>query len=420
MLQTLNYCYAQLTNDQYKLISKSAKNYFSRIKTLSRDPDNVFILNELAANTFYANAQVIDDFLKGDSLINYMVYLNKVREFEGQLLINSSDYKYYYINKSSNSLGVVEAIVDIKSTRFTRKVTRNLIIDSNNGKILEIVNNTPKNASKIEFKPDEIKKITNNITVSENTTNSKKINTSKVVTDPSWLEMVFVKGGTFKMGSSREKDKLPLHEVNLSDFYIGKYEVTYDLWDRIIYGRPNPKVRCRNCPVKNVSYADVLIFIKRLNSKTRNNYRLPTEAEWEYAARGGPKSKGYKYAGSNKVNDVGWSNNVQANFKEKLLYRDISRKQTAESHPVGLKKPNELGIYDMSGNVWEYCSDWYSEDYYKESPQNNPVGPSSSFSRVCRGGSFNSKESYSQVFFRMPEKQITDNYSKGFRLVRDN
>ena len=152
---------------------------------------------------------------------------------------------------------------------------------------------------------------------------------------------------------------------------MGKYEVTQAQWKAVMGSNPS-RFKGDNLPVENVSWDDVQAFIRKLNQLTGKRYRLPTEAEWEYAARGGNKSRGYKYAGGNNIDEVAW-------------YDGNSGERT---HPVGKKRPNELGLYDMSGNVWEWCSDWYDEDYYGNSPQNNPQGPASGSSRVFRGGSW--------------------------------
>ncbi|MBQ7310163.1 MAG: SUMF1/EgtB/PvdO family nonheme iron enzyme [Alistipes sp.] len=184
------------------------------------------------------------------------------------------------------------------------------------------------------------------------------------------IEMVFVQGGTFTMGATSgdadEKHK-PAHSVTLSDYYIGKYEVTQAQWRAVMGDNPS-HFQGDNLPVDNVSWDDIQLFLRKLNAKTGKNFRLPTEAEWEYAARGGNQSKGYKYSGSNTLGDVAW-------------YRDNSGSKT---HPVGQKQPNELGVYDMSGNICEWCSDWYGS--YSSSPQSNPKGPNSGTYRVQRGG----------------------------------
>ncbi|MGM9712610.1 MAG: formylglycine-generating enzyme family protein [Prevotella sp.] len=179
-------------------------------------------------------------------------------------------------------------------------------------------------------------------------------------------DMVLVEGGTFTMGA---KDEKPMHQVTLSSFYIGKYEVTQSLWKAVMGSNPS-EWQGDNLPVENVSWDDCQEFVKKLNTMTGKNFRLPTEAEWEFAARGGKHSRGYQYSGSTKLGDVAW-------------YNDNSYKQT---HPVGTKAPNELGIYDMSGNVWEWCQDWYG--VYNSYAQTNPTGPSSGSFRVNRGGSW--------------------------------
>lgn len=187
--------------------------------------------------------------------------------------------------------------------------------------------------------------------------------------------MVFVEGGTFTMGATSEQVgeaddwEKPTHRVTLSDYYIGETEVTQALWKAVMGSNPS-YFKGDNLPVENVSYDDVKTFITKLNQKTGKTFRLPTEAEWEYAARGGKKSKGYKYSGSDNINDVAW-------------YKDNSDDKT---HPVKTKRPNELGIYDMSGNVYEWCSDWYGK--YTSEAQTNPQGPSGGSYRVLRGGSW--------------------------------
>ena len=218
------------------------------------------------------------------------------------------------------------------------------------------------------------------------------------------IEMVFVKGGTFTMGATSEQrrdaesDEKPTHSVTISDYYIGKYEVTQAQW-RAVMGNNPSNFKGDNLPVECVSWNDVQVFIQRLNEKTGKRFRLPTEAEWEYAARGGSQSKGYKYSGSNTLDDVAWH------------YGNSSSK----THPVGQKQPNKLGIYDMSGNVWEWCQDWYG--VYSSSSQTNPTGPSSGSYRVLRGGSRFDGAWYCRVSFRRSYDPRTRYDNGGFRLV---
>ena len=187
--------------------------------------------------------------------------------------------------------------------------------------------------------------------------------------------MIAVEGGTFSMGATSEQggdadsDEKPVHSVTLSDYYIGETEVTQELWEAVMGSKPS-KFKGSQRPVERVSWKDCQEFITRLNQLTGKNFRLPTEAEWEYAARGGNNSQGYKYSGSNTIGNVAW-------------YDNNSNSQT---HNVKTKSPNELGIYDMSGNVWEWCQDRYNSNYYSNSPQTNPTGPSTGSYRVRRGG----------------------------------
>lgn len=214
-------------------------------------------------------------------------------------------------------------------------------------------------------------------------------------------DMVFVKGGTFKMGSNNgDSDEKPVHTVTVSDFYIGKYEVTQKQWRDVMGTNPSYFSGCDDCPVEQVSWNDVQKFIKKLNKKNWKKYRLPTEAEWEYAARGGKKSKGYKYAGSDNIGNVAW-------------YSENSYDKT---HTVGTKRANELGIYDMTGNVWEWCNDWYDGDYYGKSPKSNPKGPKSGSGRVNRGGGRGTNAGCCRVADRIYNSPGYST-SMGFRLV---
>jgi len=221
---------------------------------------------------------------------------------------------------------------------------------------------------------------------------------------PNEHEMVFVQGGTFTMGCTDEQDddcrddEKPAHQVTLSSFYIGKYVVTQAQWQTIMGSNPS-YFKGDNLPVVTVSWIDVQEFIRRLNAATGKQYRLPTEAEWEYAARGGNQRKEYKYSGSNNVDDVAWHRAANAGMAP---------------HPVGTKQPNELGIYDMSGNIEEWCSDWY--DSYSSSAQTNPTGASDGYTRVTRGGSYTFAR---PVHVSYRSRVTPDNTSRalGFRLA---
>ena len=217
-------------------------------------------------------------------------------------------------------------------------------------------------------------------------------------------EMVFVQGGTFAMGCTPDQggecydDERPAYKVTLSSYYIGKSEVTQAQWEAVMGDNPS-HFKGHNLPVESVSWNDIQEFIRKLNAQTGKQYRLPTEAEWEYAARGGNKSQGYKYSGNSNLNNVAW-------------YKDNSGSTT---HPVGIKSSNELGIYDMSGNVCEWCSDWYGAVYNHHTPT-NPQGPSTGTGRVLRGGSWfdiaRCRSAYR--YYNAPDNRISNN---GFRLA---
>ena len=220
------------------------------------------------------------------------------------------------------------------------------------------------------------------------------------------FNMIKVEGGTFQMGATSEQggdaydDEKPVHSVTVSSFYMGETEVTQALWKAVMGSNPS-RWKGDNLPVEQVSWNDCQKFIKKLNDMTGQNFRLPTEAEWEYAARGGKKGNGYKYAGSNDIGSVVW-------------YTDNSGVKT---HPVKGKSPNELGLYDMSGNVYEWCSDWYGKEYYSSSPSNNPKGPSSGSIRVLRGGSWYSRAGRCRVSARFNYGPGNRDIINGFRLA---
>jgi len=237
--------------------------------------------------------------------------------------------------------------------------------------------------------------------------------------------LIPVSGGSFRMGCTEEQGaecerrETPAHEVTLNDFYIGKYEVTQELWQSVMSGNPS-EIKGAALPVTNVTWFDAVYFCNKLSELsglqpaykikgesvscdfTTNGFRLPTEAGWEFAARGGKNSKNLKYSGSNNISSVAW-------------YSGNSGQKT---HPVGEKQPNELGLYDMSGNVWEWCWDWFELEYYSSSGKLNPLGPTAGENRVARGGSWYHDPKICRVSYRNRSGSQDDHPDVGFRLVR--
>ena len=221
------------------------------------------------------------------------------------------------------------------------------------------------------------------------------------------FKMMPVDGGTFSMGGTPEQgdevrnNEKPVHQVTLSSFNIGQTEVTQELWQAVMGGNPSNHKGDMQRPVEMVSWNDCQTFISRLNELTGKRFRLPTEAEWEYAARGGNKSQGTRYAGSSNIDDVAWYDANSGNT----------------THPVATKAPNELGVYDMTGNVWEWCQDWYHS--YTEEAQVDPTGPATGNNRMLRGGCWNGGTNYDRISFRDNFTPTGSNSSGGLRLALD-
>ncbi len=238
------------------------------------------------------------------------------------------------------------------------------------------------------------------------------------------FEMVYVEGGSFDMGATTEqgsdayKDEYPAHSVTLSDYYIGRCEVTQELWEAVMGSNPSYFKGAQN-PVECVSWNDCQEFVSRLSSLTGRTFRLPTEAEWEYAARGGNKSGHYKYSGIGNIDDVAWywknSGDRYLQGTDSDYDRDKIINNNGRTHAVGTKTANELGIYDMSGNVYEWCSDWYGD--YSAGTQTNPQGPSSGSDRVLRGGSWYGRAWCCRVSFRIYNDPNDSSDLDGLRLV---
>jgi formylglycine-generating enzyme required for sulfatase activity len=231
-------------------------------------------------------------------------------------------------------------------------------------------------------------------------------NFTEILTDDVSFEMVYIKGGEFMMGDDEgeyDREK-PAHKVSLDSFYIGKYLVTQRVWLEVMGENP-AFFEGLDRPMEMVSWNEVQEFIQVLNNQTGKTYRLPTEAEWEYAARGGEKSQGFLYAGSDKLEEVGW----------------YSKNSDSETKHVGLLLPNELSLYDMSGNVFEWCWDWFGNNYYefcaKKGIVHNPEGPENGGYRVMRGGDSGGNAEDCLSTHRLNLEPGSRGYSLGFRLV---
>jgi formylglycine-generating enzyme required for sulfatase activity len=215
--------------------------------------------------------------------------------------------------------------------------------------------------------------------------------------------LVYMPEGCVEMGSSsdgkdHEEDEIPVHEICVDGFYMGKYEVTQGQWQKIMGNNPSYFKKGGNYPVEQASWNDAQKFIKKLNSRTGKEYRLPTEAEWEYACRANSPGK---YCGGDDLDAVAWH----------------GKNSGDSTHAVGGRAANSFGLYDMSGNVWEWCADRYGKDYYAFSSQSNPVGPESGSDRVARGGGWNLMPWFMRVAYRGRFTPNNRYYNLGFRLV---
>lgn len=239
---------------------------------------------------------------------------------------------------------------------------------------------------------------------------TKVYSLSPTMTKELLSNMVLVEGGSFIMGSESEfarKREKPAREVSVDSFYMGKYEVTQDIFEELM-GWNYSYFQCANCPMNNVSWFNMMLFIERLNQATGKKFNLPTEAQWAFAAKGGNKSKGYDYSGSNNLAEVAW----------------YSKNSGRKSHPVGLKKPNELGLYDMTGNLWEFCLDDMSRKAYEYPETHNPfVGSKEKIKhkamKVIRGSGYEFNEQESLIFMRDGATNNVRMPDIGFRLVME-
>ena len=283
---------------------------------------------------------------------------------------------------------------------------------SNNGTItVSVLENTSSDirSASITVEADEI---TKTISVKQVGTAPVEQSVRTFTVGGVQFKMIAIEGGTFTMGATSEQgddarfDEKPAHNVTLSSYSIGETEVTQALWQAVMNSNPS-YFNGINRPVEKVTWYDCQDFITKLNAITGENFRLPTEAEWEYAARGGNKSKGYKYAGSNTIEYVAW---YDVNSLNKGSYSP-----DYGTHDVGTKQANELGLYDMSGNVSEWCQDWYGS--YESSAQTNPTGPESASSHVYRGGDWYHSAEFCRLSRRGENGSSLRYHQLGFRIA---
>ncbi|PLX89711.1 MAG: formylglycine-generating enzyme family protein [Desulfuromonas sp.] len=216
------------------------------------------------------------------------------------------------------------------------------------------------------------------------------------------MEFVLVKGGCFDMGNTRgggSYTEYPVHEVCVDDFYLGKTEVTQEQWEKLMGENPSYFKQGKDYPVDSVSRIDAFQYLAKLSAKEPRGFRLPTEAEWEFACRSGGKDE--KFCGGDEVDELAWYKNNSG----------------GTPHPVAQKKSNGLGLYDMSGNVWELCSDIFDRDYYKNSPKKNPIGATSGRHMMKRGGTWGINENFQRAATRGRGSMDEKHYSTGFRVA---
>lgn len=393
-------------NIEWTIASNTASSWLTVQKTSDYVPFIVLVL-EAAPNGPSQNRSGIIT-LKGRSK---SVEISVTQVAEEEILNISSDFESFSSNGESKEL-IVTANTSWSISSNTASSWLTATKKDDNTLLLEA---TPNSTNMNHYGIIEIKgaNMTKTITVEQD----KNQKAATITVNGVSFNMVPVEGGTFQMGGNDWFNNGPIHAVTVSSFSIGETEVTQALWFAVMGQKPTSNSTYKwekyyglgdNCPAYLISWDDCQEFIVKLNQKTGMNFRLPTEAEWEFAARGGIHSKGYLYAGSNAVNDVAWHD---SNSHDGDYHRT--------PHNVRSKKANELGIYDMSGNILEWCSDWYDEYYYRSSPNVNPQGPVSGTERVMRGGSYSGFDIACKVTNRVGHGSKEAHYDTGLRLAMD-
>ena len=348
----------------------------------------------------------IDDFpLVSINLSLYLIALNpkllKTHGAKDRLLFSEADYQNLSASK------VLPEIVKWCHDSNVQRLYGLFLIALSEGHLQRCENRLmllppPTQDFKITSLQKQIQQPQISLNAHQQATTAERTFTVKGVT----FKMIYVEGGSFMMGApdydnGALKHEKPAHRVSLDGYYIAETQVTQELWYEVMGDNPSCFKGYAQRPVDNVSWNACQEFIKKLNQHTGQKFSLPTEAQWEYAARGGKKSKGYKYAGGNDLSRVAY-------------YRVNSNCKT---HPVRQKLPNELGLYDMSGNVWEWCRDWFDGNYYAISPQHNPEGPALGGNRVLRGGSYSNDWRGCRLSCRGGNPPAIRFWDRGLRLV---
>ncbi|MCL2327763.1 MAG: formylglycine-generating enzyme family protein [Bacteroidetes bacterium] len=374
-----------------------------------------FINGEISAIETFGNAAL---FRKVQKKLLEAAAAEALEQYDGNLQFEKpTSTELIVIIESAENRTATTRQITINMMEYTTKTKQGTVLRSVNTDASEVALRTNiLSAERLKLEENEEDK--QNIQIAQDTQNAQRAldeisNNLVFIVNGEIFDMIFVEGGSFTMGCTNEQsdcgaDEKPTHRVRLDDYYIGTYEVTQKLWKTVMGTNPSEfkGQGCENLlPVENVYYLDCVKFCDALNLLLAEQlpkgykFQLPTEAQWEYAARGGKKTQGYLYSGSNSIDEVAW-------------YEENGEKKT---HEVGLKKPNELGIYDMSGNVWEWCYDWFGT--YRDKSEINPRGVSVASRRVTRGGSW---ESYAPLCRTTNRSYSTQGYRcnfLGFRLA---
>jgi formylglycine-generating enzyme required for sulfatase activity len=405
-----------------------------QLKEMTIDETPLISYGTLVLSSEISGQLYIDSIFKKQLVANTQITINNIQTGSHNIEIKGSENwtqsvtvfkdQQVQLTAQSKKIEIVQneiPIVTYGSLVLTTEIDGQLFIDGNFEKLLEAntkitIGNLTTGQHNIEIKGNE--NWAQTITIIKYQETQLSAHSTKVINKPPELKtvslentetafglnlkMIKIKGDTFTMGytgnqsSDCDSNERPSHIVILSDYYMGMYEVTQKQWKQVMGNNPS-YTACDDCPVNQVSWDDIQEFLIKLNAKTGKKYALPTEAQWEFAARGGSTSKGYTYSGSNNLSEV-------SIFNSKAL------------KPIGMKIANELGIYDMSGNVWEWCSDWYEN--YKTSSQTDPKGPDYGTICVLRGGSWASDAQECRTTFRSSHKPNSKYGNGGFRLVR--